>query len=86
MIPFSILLFFTDPLILNNEQGFLLNFGILDEPSCYVRQCSLVLEIVFYFFKCLGLNMHFISLYVALSLHNYSSSGSLVFACLGRIN
>ena len=30
--------------------------------------------------------MHFISLYGALSLHNYSSSGSLVFAHLGGIN
>ena len=53
---------------------------------CYVRQCSLVLKIVLYFFKCLGFCMHFISLYGALSLHNCSSSGSLVFAHLGRIN
>ena len=30
--------------------------------------------------------MHYISLYGALSLHNYSSSGSLVFAQLGSIN
>ena len=30
--------------------------------------------------------MHYISLYVALSLHNCSSSGSLVFTCLGSIN
>ena len=30
--------------------------------------------------------MHFISLYGALSLHNCSSSGSLVFAHLGRIS
>ena len=30
--------------------------------------------------------MHFISLYGALSLHNCSSSGSLVFAHLGGIN
>ena len=30
--------------------------------------------------------MHFISLYVALSLHNCSSSGLLVFTCLGRIS
>ena len=54
--------------------------------ACYVRQCSLVLKIVLYFFKCLGFWMHFISLYDALSLHNCSSSGSLVFAHLGRIN
>ena len=30
--------------------------------------------------------MHFISLYGALSLHNCSSSGLLVFAHLGRIS
>ena len=30
--------------------------------------------------------MHFISLYVALSLHNCSSSGLLVFAHLGGIS
>ena len=30
--------------------------------------------------------MHLISLYGALSLHNCSSSGSLVFACLGSIS
>ena len=30
--------------------------------------------------------MHYISLYGALSLHNCSSSGSLVFAHLGGIN
>ena len=30
--------------------------------------------------------MHFISLYDALSLHNCSSSGLLVFAHLGRIS
>ena len=53
---------------------------------CYVRQCSLMLKIVLYFFKCLGFHMQFISLYVALSLHNCSSSGLLVFACLGRIS
>ena len=57
-----------------------------DEPPCYVRQCSLVLSIVLDFFKCLGFNMHYISLYGALSLHNCSSSGSLVFAHLGKIN
>ena len=62
------------------------NFGILDEPPCYVRQCSLVLKIVLDFFKCLGFWMHFISLYSALSLHNCSSSGLLVFTHLGRIN
>ena len=66
--------------------GFLLNFGILDEPPCYVRQCSLMLSIVLNFFKCLGFHMHYISLYGALSLHNCSSSGSLVFALLGSIN
>ena len=49
---------------------------------CYVRQCSLVLN----FFICLGFQMCFTSLYGALSLHNCSSSGSLVFARLGRIN
>ena len=54
--------------------------------SCYVRQCLLVLKIVLYFFKCLGFHMLFISLYDALSSHNYSSSGSLVFTCLGGIN
>ena len=53
---------------------------------CYVRKHSLVLKIVLDFFKCLGFCMHFISLYDALSLHNYSSSGSLVFAHLGSIN
>ena len=53
---------------------------------CYVRQCLLVLKIVLYFFKCLGFCMHFISLYGALSLHNSSSSGLLVFAHLGGIN
>ena len=62
------------------------NFGIPDVPPCYVRQCSLVLIIVLDFFKCLGFHMHFISLYGALSLHNCSSSGSQVFAHLGRIN
>ena len=54
--------------------------------NCYVRQCLLVLKIVLYFSKCLGLNMHFISAYVALSLHNCLSSGLLVFIRLGRIN
>ena len=54
--------------------------------SCYVRQGSLVLKIVIYFFKCLGFCMHFISLYVALSLHNCSSSGLLVFNHLGGIS
>ena len=53
---------------------------------CYVRQCLLVLKIVLSFFKCLGFRMHFISLCVALSLHNCSSSGLLVFAHLGRIS
>ena len=53
--------------------------------KCYVRQCSLVLIFVLYFFKCLGFYMCCISLYVALSLHNCSSSGSLVFAHLGGI-
>ena len=51
--------------------------------------CKAVLasaKIVLYFFKCLGFQMHFISLYGALSLHNCSSSGSLVFPCLGGIN
>ena len=38
------------------------------------------------FFKCLGFYMHYIALYVVLSLHNYLSSGSLVFAHLGSIN
>ena len=66
--------------------GFLLIFGILDEPPCYVRQCSLMLIIVLNFFECLGFYMHYISLYGALSLHNCSSSGSLVFAHLGSIN
>ena len=54
--------------------------------NCYVRQCLLVLKIVLYFFKCLGFCMHFISLYGALSLHNCSSSGLLVFASLGSIS
>ena len=53
---------------------------------CYVRQCLLVLKIVLYFFKCLGFHMHFISLYGTLSLHKFSSSGSLVFTHLGGIN
>ena len=66
--------------------GFFLIFGIPDEPPCYVRQCSLVLYIVLNFVKCLGFYMHFISLYGALSLHNCSISGSLVFAHLGSIN
>ena len=44
--------------------------------------CKAVLNIVLNFFLCLGFHMHCISLYDALSLHNYSSSGSLVFACL----
>ena len=66
--------------------GFLLNFGIPDKPPCYVRQWSLVLIIVLNFFKCLGFYMCYISLYGALSLHNCSSSGSLVFAHLGSIN
>ena len=66
--------------------GFLLIFGIPDEPPCYVRQCSLVLNIVLNFFKCLGFYMHYISLYGALSLHSCSSSGSLVFAHFGSIN
>ena len=69
-----------------NIWGFLFNFGILDKPPCYVRQCSLVLSIVFNFFKCLGFYMHYISLYSTLSLRNCSSSGSLVFAHLGSIN
>ena len=34
--------------------GFLLIFGIPDEPPCYVRQCVLVLIVVLDFFKCLG--------------------------------
>ena len=55
---------------------------IPDEPPCYVSQWSLVLK----FFECLGFWMRFNYLYGALSLHNCSSSGSLVFACLGRIN
>ena len=59
---------------------------IQDPAHCYVRQCLLVLKFALDFFKCLGFQMHFISLYGALSLHNCSSSGSLVFACLGRIN
>ena len=75
-MPFSILLFFLDPLILR----------ILDEPPCYVRWCLLVLKIVLYFYKCLGFCMHFISLYGALSLYNCLSSGSLVFAHLRGIN
>ena len=66
--------------------GFLLIFGILDKPPCYVRQCSLMLSIVLNFFKCLGFYMCYISLYGALCLHNCSSSGSLVFAHLGGIN
>ena len=53
---------------------------------CYVRQCSPVLKIVLYFFMSLGFHMHFISLYGVLSLHNCSSSGSLVFTRLGSIN
>ena len=55
-------------------------------PYCYVRQCLLVLSIVLNFFKCLGFHMCYISLYGALSLHNCSSSGSLVFTHLGGIN
>ena len=47
-----------------------------DPHQCYVRQCSLLSYIVRDVFKCLGLNMHFISLYGALSLHNCLSSGS----------
>ena len=66
--------------------GFLLNFGIPDEPTCYVRQCLLMLSIVLTFFKCLGFHMCYISLYGALSLHNCSSSDSLVFTHLGGIN
>ena len=45
--------------------------------------CKAVLAsacIVLYFFKCLGFQMHFISFYGALSLHNCLSSGSLVSA------
>ena len=53
---------------------------------CYVRQRLRVLEIVLDFFKCLGFHMCFISLYGALSLHNCSSSGLLVFTHLGGIN
>ena len=52
----------------------------------YVRQCMVLLYIVLDFFKFLGFNMHYISLYGALSLHNCSSSGSLVFAHFGSIN
>ena len=52
---------------------------------CYVRQCMSVFYIVLDFFKCLGFNMCYISLYGALSLHNCSSSGSLVFTHLGSI-
>ena len=58
----------------------------IGEVSCYVRQCLLVFKIVLHFFKCLGFDMNFISLYGALSLHNYSSSGSLVFTHLGGIS
>ena len=36
--------------------------------KCYIRQCLLVLNIVLDFFKCLGFNMHYISLYGALNL------------------
>ena len=50
--------------------------------KCYVSQWWLVLK----FFECLGFWMCFNYLYGALSLHNCSSSGSLVFARLGRIN
>ena len=74
------------PYIYIYKWGFLLSFGIPDEPPCYVRQCLPVLRIVLDFFKCLGFQMCFISLYGALSLHNCSSSGSLVFTRLGRIN
>ena len=66
--------------------GFLLDFGIPDKPPCYVRQCSLMLSIVLNFFKCLGFYMCYISLYGALSLHNFLSSGSLVLAHLVSIN
>ena len=45
-----------------------------------------MLKIVLYSFMCLGFCMCFISLYGALSLHNCSSSGSLVIAHLGSIN
>ena len=53
---------------------------------CYVMQCLLVFSIVLNFFKCLGFHMCYMSLYGALSLHNCSSSGSLVFTHLGSIN
>ena len=66
--------------------GFLLIFGIPNEPPYYIRQCLLMLSIVLNFFKCLGFYMHYISLYGALSLHNCFSSGSLVFTHLGSIN
>ena len=61
----------------------------LKQPlTCYCseRQCVSLFYIVFDFFKCLGFNMCFISLYGVLSLHRCSSSGSLVFAHLGGIN
>ena len=44
--------------------------------------CYIVLD----FFKCLGLNMCYISLYGALNLHNCLPLGSLVFTHLGSIN
>ena len=44
--------------------------------QCYVRQCSLVINIVIDFFICLGFHMCYISLYGVLSLHNCSFSGS----------
>ena len=74
------------PLVDKSLQFHLFRIHNIPLDHCYVRQCSLVLKIVLYFFNCLGLNTHFISLYGALSLHNCSSSGLLVFACLGRIN
>ena len=62
-------------------------FSLRDEiGTCpNIVLCKAVLTSVPYFLICLGFCMHFISLYDALSLHNCSSSGSLVFACLGSI-
>ena len=53
---------------------------------CKAVLASAYIIIVLDFFKCIGLYMHYISLYGALSLHNCSSSGSQVFAHLGGIN
>ena len=60
------------------------NFGIPDEPSCYVRQCQFICALLLELSR--GLASCILLFIVYTAMHNCSSSGSLVFATLMLYN